>query len=282
LVSRTGELPTGSKILIWSTEAQRQQAADLAAILSRKRIHVDRLEKPFAMVQDEELEILKRYDGIILSSDVETADRIQLTRAGITVLATLNPKFDAEDRITNIGSLVYTGVVPIVYKAQQALLDSLMQSTIGSFLSITPLMMFVCRGVLAGAVAMLPNVLPILVVFGGMGWLGIPVDIGSMMAASIALGVAVDDTIHYLAWFRDDYQVLRDRNAAVVSAFARSATPTLQAALVNGLGLSVFAVSSFTPTSRVDADDSDRGSCRRARHAPVAALQSAGQGIPLA
>ena len=98
---------------------------------------------------------------------------------------------------------VYTGVVPIVYKAQRALLENLIQSSFWSFVTITPLMMFVCRSICGGAVVMLPNVLPVLVVFGGMGWLGIPVDIGSMMAASIALGVAVDDTIHYLTWYRE-------------------------------------------------------------------------------
>jgi predicted RND superfamily exporter protein len=83
-----------------------------------------------------------------------------------------------------------------------------------------------------------------------MGWLGIPVDIGSMMAASIALGVAVDDTIHFLAWFREDLEKVGNRRDATVAAYSRCATPTLQAALVNGLGLSVFAVSSFTPTAR--------------------------------
>jgi hypothetical protein len=70
------------------------------------------------------------------------------------------------------------------------------------------------------------------------------------MAASIALGVAVDDTIHFLAWFRDDLHRCGDRATAVEAAYGRSATPTLQAALINGLGLSVFAVSSFTPTQR--------------------------------
>lgn len=145
-------------------------------------------------------------------------------------------------------SAVYTGVVPIVYKAQRALLDSLIQSTFWSFITITPLLMYVSRGVRAGAVAMLPNVLPVLVVFGGMGWLGLPVDIGSMMSASIALGVAVDDTIHYLTWFREDLNRTGDRHAAILTAYRRCATPTLQAALISGLGLSVFAFSTFTPT----------------------------------
>jgi predicted RND superfamily exporter protein len=145
---------------------------------------------------------------------------------------------------------VYTGVVPIVYKAQRALLDSLMQSTFWSFATITPLLMFVSRGARAGVVAMLPNVLPVLVVFGGMGWLRLPVDIGSMMSASIALGVAVDDTIHFLTWFREDLKHSGDRRAAILNAYQRCATPTLQAALISGVGLSVFAFSTFTPTKQ--------------------------------
>src|SRR4029077_16272486 len=49
---------------------------------------------------------------------------------------------------------------------------------------------------------------------------------------------------------RADYLVIGDRRKAVLSAYRRSATATLQAALINGLGLSVFATSSFTPTKR--------------------------------
>jgi predicted RND superfamily exporter protein len=117
-----------------------------------------------------------------------------------------------------------------------------------SFLTSTPLLMFVCRSIDEGLVAMIPNVLPILVVFGGMAWLDWLVSIGSMMAASIALGVAVDDTIHYLTWFSEDLAENCDRNTAILVAYRRCGTPTLQAALINGLGLSVFAVSTFTPT----------------------------------
>ena len=145
---------------------------------------------------------------------------------------------------------VYTGVVPIVYKAQRALLDSLISSTIWSFLTITPLMMFISRSFWAGLVAMLPNVLPVVMVFGGMGWLKIDVDVGAMMTASIALGVAVDDTIHYLNWYREELDRLGDRKLAILAAYKHCATPTLQAAIISGLGLSIFALSTFTPTQR--------------------------------
>lgn len=145
---------------------------------------------------------------------------------------------------------VYTGVVPIVYKAQRTLLDSLISSTVWSFLTITPLMMMVCKNVWGGLVAMLPNALPVLVIFGAMGLIGIRVDIGSMMTASIALGVAVDDTIHYLTWFREELDRLGDRHKAILAAYKRCATPTFQAAIISGLGLSIFALSTFTPTQR--------------------------------
>jgi uncharacterized protein len=145
---------------------------------------------------------------------------------------------------------VYTGVVPIVYKAQRMLLDSLVQSTFWSVITITPLLMWIARSMSAGLVAMIPNILPIVMVFGGMGWFGIDVDVGSMMTASIALGVAVDDTIHYLNWFRESLDRTGDRKQAIVEAYKHCATPTIQAATISGLGLSIFAISTFTPTQR--------------------------------
>jgi predicted RND superfamily exporter protein len=144
----------------------------------------------------------------------------------------------------------YTGVVPIVYKAQRALLQSLIESTFWSLIVITPMLMFVTRGFWSGIVCMIPNVLPIAFVFGGMGWLDLPVDIGAMMSASIALGVAVDDTIHYLAWFRDEFDRTGDRKQSILYAYRKCALPTMQAAIINGLGLSIFAFSTFTPTKQ--------------------------------
>jgi hypothetical protein len=171
------------------------------------------------------------------------------------LIAEYNKKWQAQNGVASDGnpdrpplSAVYTGVVPIVYKAQRELLDSLVEGTFWSFVTITPVLMLVIRSFSAGLVAMLPNALPVLTIFGSMGWLGIAVDIGSMMSASIALGVAVDDTIHFLTWYRESLQKHQDRRRAIMAAYRRCATPTVQAALISGLGLSVFALSTFMPT----------------------------------
>ena len=49
---------------------------------------------------------------------------------------------------------------------------------------------------------MLPNVFPCVAVFGAMGLLGIQVEVGTVMTATVAMGIAVDDTVHYITWFR--------------------------------------------------------------------------------
>ena len=63
-------------------------------------------------------------------------------------------------------------------------------------------------------------------------------------------GVAVDDTIHYLPWFRDGLDKGWDRKRSALWAYERCATAMTQTTLIGGFGLSVFAFSSFTPTQR--------------------------------
>ncbi|MCA9055278.1 MAG: MMPL family transporter, partial [Planctomycetaceae bacterium] len=85
---------------------------------------------------------------------------------------------------------VVTGMVPLFLRTQEAVLESLINSFGLAFLVIAGVMMYLLRGVLAGAVTMLPNILPVGVVFGAISWCGIPVDIGTMITASVALGIA--------------------------------------------------------------------------------------------
>lgn len=144
----------------------------------------------------------------------------------------------------------YTGLVPLVYKAQRELLHGLYNSLKWAFVLIALVMMMVLRSPSAGLLSMIPNVFPVVLIFGAMGWLGILVDVGTMMTASVALGVAVDDTIHFLTWFRRGLDEGHGRKGAVMLAYERCGTAMSQTTLIGGLGLSVFAFSTFTPTQR--------------------------------
>jgi len=155
---------------------------------------------------------------------------------------------------------VYTGMVPLIYQAQHELMNGLYESLALAFVLIAVVMVFVLRSPSAGMLAMIPNLFPVVMVFGALGWLRlvflrlgwepILVDVGSMMTASVALGVAVDDTIHYLTWYRRGLDQGLDRKAAVMMAYQRCATAMTQTTLIAGFGLAAFCFSTFTPTQR--------------------------------
>lgn len=238
-------------------DQQRIFGQTLAELLLASRLKLEQVPSDAPGLPEGVAARLETYEGIVLAGPVSGLDLAALrSRHPLVLDARYEPFRPGSGQPTAWQAdparvaAVYTGVVPIVYKAQRMLLDSLIESTFWSVVTITPLLMWIARSVTAGVVAMLPNVLPILVVFGGMGWLGIEVDVGSMMTASIALGVAVDDTIHYLNWFREELDRLGDRHKAILAAYRHCATPTLQAAVISGLGLSIFALSTFTPTQR--------------------------------
>ena len=238
----------------------------LVELLHAARLKLDTFDPRLEKLPEDWPDRLAKYDCVVLVGDHASYSFEDIRSHAQLLIDVRNHRFEpaaaAQDQTALAAttaaaaapaasvSAVYTGVVPIVYKAQRTLLNSLIQSTVWSFATIAPLMMLVSRSAAAGLVAMLPNILPVFVIFGLMGWLGIAVDIGSMMTASIALGVAVNDTIHYLAWFRDELDACKDRRKAILTTYTKCATPTLQAAMISGLGLSIFALSTFTPTQR--------------------------------
>ncbi|MEQ1825710.1 MAG: MMPL family transporter [Pirellula sp.] len=249
---------TGKEVMIWDPVSKgaddaeafsptKLRSDEISSLLTKSRVKVTRGTLDPAALPLVQLQRLSDFDAVVLTGAFSDKD---IGALSVTLGKVIDLQAPDPNGTKGLVSSTYTGVVPIVYKAQRALLQSLVESTLWSFLTITPLMMFVSRSFRAGIVAMIPNVLPVLVIFGAMGWLNISIDIGSMMSASIALGVAVDDTIHFLSWFRDDLKQIGDRRLAITACYKRCATPTLQAACISGLGLSVFALSTFTPTQR--------------------------------
>ena len=98
-----------------------------------------------------------------------------------------------------------------------------------------------------GFLAILPNVLPILIFFGVMGWSGIFLNLGTSLIAAIALGIAVDSTIHYMARLNLELKGATDQVAAVVGTLRTVGVPIIYATVALFLGFLTFAFSSFVP-----------------------------------
>ncbi|HUE39872.1 MAG TPA: MMPL family transporter, partial [Candidatus Binatia bacterium] len=119
-------------------------------------------------------------------------------------------------------------------------------------LSIAMAVIFIVMAVMflslrIGFLAILPNVLPILVFFGLMGWSGIFLNLGTSLIAAIALGIAVDSTVHYMARLSLELQRTTDQADVIVKTLQRVGIPILYATVALLAGFLIFGFSNFVP-----------------------------------
>jgi len=100
-----------------------------------------------------------------------------------------------------------------------------------------------------GLIAIVPNLFPIVVVFGVMGWLGIELSMVTGLIASIAIGLAVDDTIHYLVRYNREFKKSLDDKLALRQTIKEVGRPIVFTTLTIGVGFSILTLSSFKPTA---------------------------------
>ena len=89
-------------------------------------------------------------------------------------------------------------------KGTQYLLDNLVSSLLFAVLLISLLMVFMFRSFKMVVVSLIPNLLPLMITAGLMGYFGIPLKPSTILVFSIAFGLSVDDTIHFLAQYRQE------------------------------------------------------------------------------
>lgn len=130
------------------------------------------------------------------------------------------------------------------------------QVTIGQIksLSITMILVFGIMFLLflsskVGLIAIVPNLFPIIINFGIMGWLGIELSMVTSLIASIAIGLAVDDTIHYLARYNREFKKDLDDKRAIRDTLYQVGRPIIFTTITICVGFSVLLFSSFKPTA---------------------------------
>jgi predicted RND superfamily exporter protein len=136
---------------------------------------------------------------------------------------------------------------PLWLRMNLSLLDTMEDSFLSSLIVIGLLMILLVRSVRLGLLALIPNVLPVLLSVGALGWMGVELDFATVMMAGIALGIAVDDTVHYLARYREELAVDNDSVAAMRRCHATVGKGNVTACLVLFLGMGSMVLSSFPP-----------------------------------
>jgi len=101
-----------------------------------------------------------------------------------------------------------------------------------------------------GFLSLLPNLLAILIFFGVMGWTGVTLNLGTSIIASIAIGIAVEDAIRYLARLSAEIQATHDQERAIFQTVSTVGKPIIYASTALGLGFLMFLFSNFVPIQK--------------------------------
>jgi len=235
--SATSFLPT------WS-ESSAMGATVKRAVMRKAIVNaIPSLQAKGLIAQSDDGETWRIMAKVSATSD---EDYGQLTRA--VAAATESILQETPQETTIIAE--YTGLSPVMHETQVALLTDLGYSFASAFLLITPVMMFIARSVRGGLLLMLPNVLPVTIAFGCMGWLGLDLDIAGILTASIALGIAVDDTLHFVCWYMDELRDGYSSREAVARTFHSCAAAMIHTTLISCLSMVPFLFAEFIPTQQ--------------------------------
>jgi predicted RND superfamily exporter protein len=143
------------------------------------------------------------------------------------------------------GRATLTGVYAVLVRSIAAVVSSMANSYVFSFGGIAFMMMLLLGSLRWGLLAMVPNVFPILLTLGVMGYFGFPLDSFTLMIGAIALGVCDDDTIHAWHHIRTLHRQGEPLDTAVAATLATTGRAALFASIVLSAGFLGFTLSSM-------------------------------------
>ena len=149
--------------------------------------------------------------------------------------------------------VIITGTTILNADLTDKIVYSLAWSILLALAAITVIMVFLFRDLKMIVIALVPNILPLLIIGGLMGFLNLDIKPSTAIIFTVALGIAVDDSIHYLARFRVEH----NRSGAFLPSLATTTRRTGRAIIVTSLiliaGFGTLITSSFTSTAMMGA-----------------------------
>jgi uncharacterized protein len=149
-----------------------------------------------------------------------------------------------------------TGITPTVTGSGRIfstldhyLVVSQLSSFATAFVTVFGVIFLVFRSARFGLLGIVANALPVAAVLGLMGWLGISLNVATVMVASVALGIVDDDTIHFIGRFRREAAAGATTSQAIELATMHEGRASLTTAVINTLSYSVMMFSAYKPTA---------------------------------
>lgn len=157
-------------------------------------------------------------------------------------------KFLAEEMGIAPDRIHFTGMAVLYNNMLRSLFQSQI-STLGMvFCAILLMFVVLFRRVYLAVLAVVPNIFSALVILGLMGWLDIPLDMMTITIAAITIGIAVDDTIHYIHRFKSEFELNPDYEQNIIRCHESIGRAIYYTSITITIGFSILTLSVFIPT----------------------------------
>jgi predicted RND superfamily exporter protein len=145
--------------------------------------------------------------------------------------------------------IIITGIAPMLVETMHDVITTMFKSYGFALIAITLLMIVLIGKLKLGLISMVPNLMPVILVMGLMGWLGMPFDFSNMMVGSVVIGLVVDDTIHFLHNLRRHFDRTGDVRIAVSETLHTTGRAIFITSLVLASGMAVAMTSELSSTA---------------------------------
>lgn len=140
-----------------------------------------------------------------------------------------------------------TGQSVLTAKAADYLATAQAKSLLLMIVVIMVIVAFLFVNFKVGVLAVIPNLFPVIILFGFMGFSGIPLDTGTAMTAAIAIGICVDDTLHFMIRYHQISQTEKNEQRMLEQTVHEESIPIISTSIALAFGFAALGMSSFPP-----------------------------------
>lgn len=144
-----------------------------------------------------------------------------------------------------------TGSVPLMMRAMDEIAHSQYSSLLLALAVISVIMIITLSSLQAGLISIIPNLIPALLAFGLMGLLDIPLDTDTLLIAPVIIGIAVDDTIHFMTHYRVELIRTRNMQQALESTVRNVGRAVMFTTMILGLGFAILGFSEYLGMAKI-------------------------------
>ena len=199
--------------------------------------------EPFVSIKNDEFRLIARVldstPDLRRKELLEKVRRNLLKKEGLKQLADFKPL---------IKDVTVSGLLVLYNNMLQSLFASQIKTIGVVMLGIAIMFLILFRSIILSIIGILPNVLGAAVVLGVMGWSKIPMDMMTITIAAITIGIAVDNGIHYIYRFREEYALSHDYVMTLHICHSNIGKAVFYTTLTVIFGFSILMMSNFTPT----------------------------------